>query len=392
MSEHDHVPRERDAAPQNGQFAPGVELLSKALKAVFVILASAIILMLLWFLTCGGSFIVDSTREEVIVLKFGKFHEGDVYKSGWHWFLPYPVNKIIRIPIIKQEVYSKSFMPQNSAKLYNPNAKQEDMMAPDSLAPGKDGYTLLGDKSIMHSDWKMTYRVTDSRLYFLNCMSRETLVDSDASGPDADQVSLGMASAMLKNLLDDAVIAVSASMDVQQTYFNKANYENKVKEQLIRNIEKVQMGVTLESLNMLLVSPPIQSFEAFQQLILAGAEREAVLEKARTTAVEEKNRALMESARITADAKAYKKRVVAEVKADAGYFTEISRKFRENPEATFVSLFYGTMASAVLPVKDKFILSSPADSRQVLWLKLNPEPDMKHPVPQDANNPAGGLQ
>ena len=126
MSEHNHNPSGTAAStPQDGQFAPGVELLSKALKTVFVVLAAAIILMLAWFLTCGGSFIVDSTKEEVIVLRFGKFMDGNVYKSGWHWFLPYPVNKIVRIPIIKQEVVSKSFMASNAAKLYNPNAKQD---------------------------------------------------------------------------------------------------------------------------------------------------------------------------------------------------------------------------------------------------------------------------
>ena len=116
MSEHEHTHTEERniSASQDGQFAPGVELLSRALKTIFVVLAAAIILMLVWFLTCGGSFIVDSTKEEVIVLRFGRFVEGSVYKSGWHWFLPYPVNKIVRIPIIKQEVVSSSFMASNS--------------------------------------------------------------------------------------------------------------------------------------------------------------------------------------------------------------------------------------------------------------------------------------
>ncbi len=391
MSEHEHNSQGRDTVPQNGQFGPGVELLSKALKAVFVILAAAIIVMLIWFLTCGGSFIVDSTREEVIVLKFGKFYEGNVYKSGWHWFLPYPVNKIVRIPIIKQEVTSRAFMAANVEKLYNPNAKQESMAA-DTLAPGKDGYTLLGDNSIMHSDWKMTYRVTDSRQYFLNCMSKDTIVSADSGeNAESEQVSLGMASVMLKNLLDDAVITVSAQLNVDDTYFSKAVYEQKVKEQLVRNIEKAQLGVTLESLNMLLVSPPIQSFAAFQQLILAGAETEAVLERARTTEVELKNQALTEKAAVIADAKAYKNRIVQEVKADAKYFEEICKKFKEKPEATLVSLFYGTMANAVLPVKDKFIIGAPGDSKQTLWLKLNPEPDVKRTAEAE-NGEAGGAK
>lgn len=383
MSEHNHNPSGTAApTPQDGQFAPGVELLSKALKTVFVVLAAAIILMLAWFLTCGGSFIVDSTKEEVIVLRFGKFMDGNVYKSGWHWFLPYPVNKIVRIPIIKQEVVSKSFMASNAAKLYNPNAKQDNVMSPESLTPGKDGYTLLGDNSIMHSDWKMTYRVVDSKKYFLNCMSKETTVSTDTAHTD-EQVSLNTASVMLKNLLDDAVITVSAGLDVQKTYFDKASYEDLVRAQFEKNIAKAELGIAVESLNLLLVAPPIKSFEAFQNLLLSGAESSAVLEQARTFAVEQINQANTQSAKIIADAEAYQQRVVSQVKADAVYFRQIVEQFREKPDATFVSLYYGTIATAAAQVKDKFILDKAGQSgKQTLWLKLNQEPDIK----RESNN------
>ena len=389
MSEHIHNSNANNApAPQDGQFAPGVELLSKALKTVFVVLAAAIIIMLAWFLTCGGSFIVDSTKEEVIVLRFGKFVDGNVYKSGWHWFLPYPVNKIVRIPIIKQEVVSNAFMASNTAKLYNPNAKQTQVAA-DSLTPGKDGYTILGDNSIMHSDWKMTYRITDTKQYFLNCMSRETVISKDMEYGPSEQVSLGTASVMLKNLLDDAVITVSSSLDVDKTYFDKANYEVLVRKQFEKNIEKAQLGITLESLNLLLVAPPIKSFEAFQNLLLSGAESSAVIEQARTYAVEQENQANTLSAKIIADAKAYQNRIVSQVKADAVYFNEIVRQFKTKPEATFVSLYYGTVANATAEVKDKFILdnNSKTFGPPTLWLKLNQEPEVKKKV--EGNNNGG---
>ena len=388
MSEHEHNLPERGAVPQDGQFAPGVELLSRALKTVFLILAAVIIIMLLWFLTCGGSFIVDSTREEVIVLRFGKYAPGHVYKSGWHWFLPYPVNKIVRIPILKQEVVSRSFMASNAAKLYNPNDSSQDMTGGDTLTPGKDGYTLLGDNSVMHSDWKMTYRVTDSELYFLNCMSRSAGTVGKGNGPEAEKITLGVVSDMLKDLLDDAVITVSAHLDVQNTYFDKANYENLVRRRLEENISNAHLGVTLESLNMLLVAPPIRSYEAFQMKLLAGTESETVLEQARKYSVEQQNQALAEESRIKADASAYRKRVVAQVRADVAYFEEILAQFAQNPEAAYVSLYYGVLANAMAPVKDKFVIGGNGADR-TLWMKLNPEPDVKKPAKKEEPNPAG---
>ena len=83
MSEDTSRERDRNTTltPEDqSAFSSGMEFLSKTLKAVFILLAGAIIIMLAWFLTCGGSFIVDSTSESVIVLKFGKF-EGE-YKDG----------------------------------------------------------------------------------------------------------------------------------------------------------------------------------------------------------------------------------------------------------------------------------------------------------------------
>ena len=185
------------------------------------------------------------------------------------------------------------------------------------------------------------------------------------------------------------MITVSSSLDVDKTYFDKANYEVLVRKQFEKNIEKAQLGITLESLNLLLVAPPIKSFEAFQNLLLSGAESSAVIEQARTYAVEQENQANTLSAKIIADAKAYQNRIVSQVKADAVYFNEIVRQFKAKPEATFVSLYYGTVANATADVKDKFILdyNKYLHTTPTLWLKLNQEPEVKKKV--EGNNNGG---
>ena len=74
MSENNNDRNELLGASSDGHFSSGVELLSKALRAVFLVLAVTIIVALIWFLSCGGSFIVNSTTESVVVLQFGKYH------------------------------------------------------------------------------------------------------------------------------------------------------------------------------------------------------------------------------------------------------------------------------------------------------------------------------
>ena len=70
-----------------GQFSQGINALSKMLKIAFRLLTVIIILMLVYFFTLGGLFIVDSTKESVLRLQFGKY-TGKVYTEGWYWVCP----------------------------------------------------------------------------------------------------------------------------------------------------------------------------------------------------------------------------------------------------------------------------------------------------------------
>jgi len=364
--------------PGEGQLKTGVDFLSRALKMFFGILAAFIIVALGWFLIFGGSFIVDTTTESVIVLQFGKFKQE--CKEGWHWFLPSPVNRIVRIPINKQEITSTAFMPMEPEFLYYQGVKadgSEPAEADKKLVPGADGYVLLGNNSILHCEWVMTYRVTDPQKFYLTCLSTDAAetpeaVVGDASGGQV--ASLGTARVMLKNLLDDVVISASATQNLESTYYDRAKYEHTVKNALVDRIAAMDIGITLENLTLKIAAPPLVTIPSFQELLLSETDAERVVEEARTYSVEQENLAKSESAKILADAEAYKLRVVKEVAADSAYFTEIFNQYSKNKQATLVSLFSDTLAEAIAPVQDKFIVDVKGGGQSVLWLKVNQEP------------------
>ena len=365
--------------PGEGQLKTGVDFLSRALKMFFGILAAFIIVALGWFLIFGGSFIVDTTTESVIVLQFGKFKQE--CKEGWHWFLPSPVNRIVRIPINKQEITSTAFMPMEPEFLYYQGVKAdgtEPSSVNEKLAPGVDGYVLLGNNSILHCEWGMTYRVTDPQKFYLTCLSTDATENpAAASSGDASRgqtASLGTARVMLKNLLDDVVISASAVQNLESTYYDRAKYEQTVKQALVDRIAAMDFGITLENLTLKIAAPPIVTIPSFQNLLLSETDAERVVEEARTYSVEQENLAKSESAKILADAGAYKLRVVKEVAADASYFDEIYAQYSKNKKATLVSLFSDTLAEAIAPVQDKFIVDVKGGGQSVLWLKVNQEP------------------
>ncbi len=366
--------------PGEGQLKTGVDFLSRALKMFFGILAAFIIVSLGWFLIFGGSFIVDTTTESVIVLQFGKFKQE--CKEGWHWFLPSPVNRIVRIPINKQEITSAAFMPMEPEFLYYQGVKadgSEPTSADEKLVPGADGYVLLGNNSILHCEWVMTYRVTDPQKFYLTCLSTDA-TENPAAASSGDTsargqvASLGTARVMLKNLLDDVVISSSAVLNLESTYYDRAKYEHIVKQALVDRIAAADFGITLENLTLKIAAPPLVTIPSFQKLLLSETDAERVVEEARTYSVEQENLAKSESAKILADAGAYKLRVVKEVAADASYFDEIYAQYSKNKKATLVSLFSDTLAEAIAPVQDKFIVDAKGGGQSVLWLKVNQEP------------------
>jgi len=364
--------------PGEGQLKTGVDFLSRALKMFFGILAAFIIVALGWFLIFGGSFIVDTTTESVIVLQFGKFKQE--CREGWHWFLPSPVNRIVRIPINKQEITSMAFMPREPEFLYYQGVKadgSEPGASDETLVPGVDGYVLLGNNSILHCEWVMTYRVTDPQKFYLTCLSTDAAEDAAAASGNASSgqvASLGPARAMLKDLLDDVVISSSAVLNLDSTYYDRARYEHAVKDALVDRIAAMDFGITLENLTLKIAAPPVVTIPSFQKLLLSETDAERVVEEARTYGVEQENLAKSESAKILADAEAYKLRVVQEVAADASYFDEIHAQYSKNKQATLVSLFSDTLADAIAPVQDKFIVDAKGGGQSVLWLKVNQEP------------------
>ena len=361
-----------------GQLKTGVDFLSRALKMFFGILAAFIIVSLGWFLIFGGSFIVDTTTESVIVLQFGKFKQE--CKEGWHWFLPSPVNRIVRIPINKQEITSAAFMPLEPEFLYYQGVKADGSEPTETnkkLTPGADGYVLLGNNSILHCEWVMTYRVTDPQKFYLTCLSTDAAEDTSSASSGAARgqtASLGTARVMLKNLLDDVVISCSARLNLESTYYDRAKYEQTVKQALVERIDAMDFGIALENLTLKIASPPVATIQSFQKLLLSETNAERVVEEARTYSVEQENLAKSESAKILADAEAYKLRVVKEVAADSSYFNEIYAQYSKNKQATLVSLFSDTLAEAIAPVQDKFIVDAKGGGQSVLWLKVNQEP------------------
>ena len=119
-----------------------------------------------------------------------------------------------------------AFMPMDAEFLYYQGVKSdgtEPSEVNEKLVPGVDGYVLLGNNSILHCEWVMTYRVTDPQKFYLTCLSTDATGNPVASDSSKGQTaSLGPARDMLNDLLDDVVISASAVQNLETTYSDRA--------------------------------------------------------------------------------------------------------------------------------------------------------------------------
>ena len=362
-------------ASDGGQFSTGTAALLKLAKALFYLMTTVIVIMIIWFFTFGGAVIVDGTRETVLKLYFGKYQE--TYTSGYHWCLPYPINTIVRIPKSNQTIRSFTFMPADRKSLIE---RKKDGPAPGDLTPGKDGYLLTGDNSIVHTEWELVYRVDNPEKYYTRCLTPLQPLDPDEVVKSSTGEDMGTrgATTMIKNILDDCVIKVTARWNIKNILYDRTNeYIAEVKAMLVKQLQIRQIGISVESLALPVKRPPLQTINAFDEAASASTQASIETETARAYAIETANSAKSEAAEIIANAQSYKERVVAEVVADKVYFTKLLQEYRKNPKSVLVSLYSSTLADALAQSKDKYAIGISPGLRQEVRLKLNPEPVIK---------------
>lgn len=378
---HDlHVPDKEELEKEldAGSFSSGMETLSKCLKAAFALLVAVILCMTVWFFTYGG-LIQVSPQESVIVLRFGKLAE--IYDSGWHWALPYPVNTVVRVPTSAQSIrISDDFMPADRSLLMERKPGAEMMSNPDApLVPGKDGYLITGDANIIHTEWEVVYRIGDPKSYYENC-----LTPADLAGPDGMWVDprigkpLGERGpkTLIRDIFVNTVIGVTSTWKAEDilrpTSVN--TYNGAVDGAFKKRMADMGIGVVVDGVYLRIKSPPPQSMAAFADVISAEQEGAKEKEIAKAYAIEQLAIGEETKAKLLTEAASYKRRIVSDVSSSVSVFKEILAQYNVSPDSVMVALYTSALSEALEQVKDKFVIRRNGSANQELRLKLNPEP------------------
>ena len=348
----------------DSSYDSGMKALSKSVHTAFIILLVVILVMLLRFITFGGYFAVKA-QEAVVVLQFGKFKE--CHTKDWHWYLPYPVNRFIKIKT------SPQFLNVNFVSLDAILAENKSALG--SLNMMRDKYLMTADGNILHSNWTLSYHVSDPEKFYQRCMVASEAAQEDETMYDGN-VKLGPRGprTMLKNLFTESAINVTAEYTVSDIYDLKRNeYASKVEADFAKRVLDADLGLALDYVTLNSVNPPVQIAQAFNEVSVAMNQKVVMKNQAEEYRVKVVNDAKNVAAIILADAENYRTQVVADVLAEKTYFTSILGEYQKNPDTVLMTLYNNTLSYVLNMQKNKYIIGSNPNGTQQLRIKLNPE-------------------
>jgi modulator of FtsH protease HflK len=397
---HHHISKE-DQQMSQVEFVQdmdsGSKALAEALRVSFIILKLIMIVLVILFFA-SGIFTVEK-NEKALVLRFGKvLSDGGgtmLLEPGLHWSFPYPIDEIVKIPVSgTQKLEIDSFW------YFDPS--QGRGRVPQSLNPIQDSYALTrnesiegvdsldsNDYNIVHCKWQLNYTIEeDPYAFFKNVNVRTVRPGEVYSDVIAESIE-----PLLKSVCDNAVISTLVKYSIDEaTTTAKSRISLDVRKKVQRSLSKLDTGIMVKDMQILVMTWPRQVDNAFQASIKASQTRkkietdawsyyDTVLTEAAGPYAEDIYEGIMnpdtpqeemellwdtlagESRRTIADARAYKTTLVENARANADYLERILPEYKKRPELVLQKIYQDTMEQ-VLDNADEKILVQPSNGER----------------------------
>jgi membrane protease subunit HflK len=417
--EHDHEEPAGAGRPQPAELNSADKSLSDALRISFTILKVIMVVLVVGFLASG--FRTVESGEKGMVLRFGQIQR--VVEPGWVWVFPYPIDELIRIPVVK-----RINLPVNT---FWYKETREDIMGPgviprnyraDSLDPLQEGYCLTrseeresevvpavqampaanrtlalaqqsdgSDYSIVHTKWKIDYQIQSIDQFF-----RNVYVPEVKPGQVYFDVMTQSITPMLRSVIEDAVVRAMVHYTIDEALQSVDLIPRRVKDLAQRKLDDLGSGIVVNSVLLEKAEWPKQVDEAFTESIAASQKSQAAITEAQTYAENTRNevaglvagqlyQALMAgdiSSEQTealwsqvaggardkiAQAEAYRTTVVETAKANADYLMSLLPEYNKRPELFARSIYAAAIEQVIAMADEKFIIqiSDTTKDRQV---------------------------
>jgi membrane protease subunit HflK len=403
--EHEHVkPVQTPPSQQGGEPDAASRSLSDALRISFSILKVIMIVLIVGFVASG--FRTVESGEKGLVLRFGRIHK--TADPGWVWVLPYPIDELIRVPVGRKiNLLVKSFWYKETREDILGKGVIPRNYVPDSLDPLQEGYCLtrsenyappsgpaanLGlasteqsdesDYSIVHTWWEIDYQINSAEDFFKN-----VYVPQVNPGQVYFDVMTQSIMPLLRSVVDDAVVDAMVHYTIDEALQSTQGIPDTARRLMQQKLDGIDSGIYVTSARLVKAEWPKQVDEAFQESVTASQKSQGAIMEARTYAENTLNEAAgrvasqLYDALIdekttpekreelwaqvagqardrTAQAQAYKTKVVENAKANADYLMKLLPEYRKRPELVAQGIYLSVIEQVLANADEKFIVQA----------------------------------
>jgi membrane protease subunit HflK len=328
----------------------------------------------------SSGFFTVGPQEKAVILRFGKpLGEGEniLLNAGLHWSFPYPIDQVVKIPILEQQIVRSTvgwyFTTLASDGQDLSDITGAEMPAGATLNPAIDGYVLTADRNILHTRATLRYHIDDPmRAVF------------GFAGDTNFTYNLAGVSNVLQNALNNALLFTAAKFNVDDILLNRVDeFKDAVKLRVTDLADQEQLGVVIEQCDVD-SRPPRQLQNVFDQVTDARVNRDKALLDAHSYENKTTNAAGAQAVSIIDVAESDRTNYVASITAEAKRFSDLLPGFETNRNLFAQMTLVQTMGQVLTNVQDKWFLPERADGKtREVRLMLNREP----PQPKNAANP-----
>ena len=348
-------PKEETLAPVRPVEDSTTMALADALSSSFKIIQGLMIGLVVIFL--GSGFFTVEPNEVAVKLRFGKpvgTGEDRILQQGLHWSPPSPIGEIVKIPIGE----TRSVVATNCWYAVTPEMEISGQLpyATSSLRPGVDGYAITSDENIIHARADAKYLISDPVAFKFDFLDVEDL---------------------LRNALNNALLFAAAQTTADDAlYRDRVGFKDRVRLRFLSNIQKAQLGIRLQSLDVQ-TFPPMFVKEAFDQVTQTEQAVSQMRNEAEGDAAQTLRRAQGEAQAIINQGMSRSNLITSRVIADAKVFEQLKPHYEANPQFFRSRLLIEPMGRILTQAHDTWLLPRVAPGQtQELRLQLNREPTL----------------
>ncbi len=231
----------------------------------------------------------------------------------------------------------------------------ENQTKVSSISSGRisdeEGLMLTRDQNIVDVAFSIIWRVADPAAFLFNVREPQEMV---------------------RKVSESAMREVVGRRNADEVFRDdRAGFALEVKEIAQQIVNDYGVGVTISSISVENVSPPVEVADAFDEVQRAEQDEDRFQEEARQYSATLLGQARGQAAQLREEAAAYKDRVVKEAEGEAARFVSVYEEYSKAPEVTRKRLFLETMEE-VLATSSKVIMEEGTSGSGVVpYLPLN---------------------